>query len=401
MYTFKIIMLGPRGSGKTVFLASMYHYLSIMGEYGFRLQVEGKDEDEASENQKRLHNYYTEVATGEEWLPGTRGITEWIFTCYVKAENGRDEYPACRFSYLDYDGLNTTEIGQYREESEEPETFAQKLTQADVLLGLLDGMKINDLMLGRNQKELNAWRTKDLANMLSYMQKHRGPIHFAISKWDILENQFNLGKIRHKLLEIPNFQKLVKDKNNSYCPVRLIPVSSVGKGFACPVLLANGDMEMKKFINNRSPEPFNVEMPLAFIDRDLVYSQINELIKDRDMLRIIRDEIKANPKYNWWDRAARFGAISTVAFREIFVVNPNTPVIDKIIKRGINVILHKTMEKETKAEQELKESKDKKTKSIEEKETQEIALDLMIKKFQALQESLKSKYPESDLSDQP
>lgn len=63
MKTYKIITLGASGSGKTVFLASMFKALSIQGDYTFFLEVE----DPAK--RKRLNAIYTQVITGDSWPP--------------------------------------------------------------------------------------------------------------------------------------------------------------------------------------------------------------------------------------------------------------------------------------------------------------------------------------------
>ncbi|NER05470.1 MAG: hypothetical protein F6K17_24190, partial [Okeania sp. SIO3C4] len=80
MNTYSVIMLGPRGSGKTVFLSSMYNKLSTQGKLGFFLKVEG------TEKRKRLNKIYTKVAFEEEWPMGTQmaEVSEWEFTCCVQ-----------------------------------------------------------------------------------------------------------------------------------------------------------------------------------------------------------------------------------------------------------------------------------------------------------------------------
>jgi GTPase SAR1 family protein len=41
MNNYKVVILGASGSGKTVFLASMFHELSTQGNRGFFLKAEG------------------------------------------------------------------------------------------------------------------------------------------------------------------------------------------------------------------------------------------------------------------------------------------------------------------------------------------------------------------------
>ena len=53
MKTYRILTLGASGSGKTVFLASMFKQLSIQGEAGFFLGANNHQE------QKILNSVYT------------------------------------------------------------------------------------------------------------------------------------------------------------------------------------------------------------------------------------------------------------------------------------------------------------------------------------------------------
>ena len=90
-------MLGPAGSGKTVFLASMDKKLSIQGESGFFLDIDGQ------EKRKRLKNIYAQIATDERWPNATdiQDISEWVFTCKVQTPN-LGIYSPCKFNYMDY-----------------------------------------------------------------------------------------------------------------------------------------------------------------------------------------------------------------------------------------------------------------------------------------------------------
>ena len=124
-------MLGSSGSGKTVFLSSLYKRLSTQSELGFFLQVD------TAEKRKRINNIYTQVAADEKWPAGTRysEVSEWTFTCRVQNPNDLSIYDACSFTYLDYAGGRITEEADEEDESSE---FNDKFKTADALLGLLD-----------------------------------------------------------------------------------------------------------------------------------------------------------------------------------------------------------------------------------------------------------------------
>ena len=134
MNTYSVIMLGPRGSGKTMFLASMYKKLSTQGKLKFFLKVEG------AEKRKRLNTIYTQVAFDEDWPGGTaiNELSEWEFTCCVQTED-LSIYDACKFVYIDYSGGRLTDP---EGEGEEDEEFNNKIQAADIILVLLDGQKL-------------------------------------------------------------------------------------------------------------------------------------------------------------------------------------------------------------------------------------------------------------------
>jgi hypothetical protein len=97
--TFKILALGMRGSGKTVFLASMYHFLSAYRENrGYFLSC--PDERKSAD----LLEKFGEISDSDDWPEGNSTLGEYVFDCcYLKPNNnGFDK--VCRFSYIDYTG---------------------------------------------------------------------------------------------------------------------------------------------------------------------------------------------------------------------------------------------------------------------------------------------------------
>jgi hypothetical protein len=268
MKTYKIITLGASGSGKTVFLASMFKALGIQTDCGFYLHVKNPRE------QKLLTSIYTEIIAGDIWPKGTRysEISQWTYICRVKNPD-LEHYDACEFVYFDYAGGRLTDV------NEEDTELQDIIKQSDALLGLIDGKKIYSLMSNTNELDIDLFLNKDLPSIIKWMSDSRVPIQFVISKWDLLENKFSLKQIRDRLLEIPDFQLLVHKRNQAKSPVRLIPVSSVGSAFA--TLEADGSMKKTPGV---IPKPFQVEVPISCIFPDGIRAQLSELSQERKQL---------------------------------------------------------------------------------------------------------------------
>ncbi|NEU76699.1 hypothetical protein PI95_030375 [Hassallia byssoidea VB512170] len=257
MKNFKIITLGASGAGKTVFLASMFKALSTQKNSSFKLDVEEPDK------RKLLNSTYTQILTGDTWPPGTKNISEWTFTCQVQTEDF-DKYNACQFTYFDYAGGRLTDI----EEDEDLENVVQ---QADTVLGLLDGQKIYAWLNGSDQLRANVFLSTDLPNILKRMQKLTVPVHFVITKWDVLDQKFTLSQIREKLLTIPAFAQLIKSRGEAGYIVRIIPVSAIGLEFA--TLQPDGSMKKNP---GKIPFPFLLEAPISCVLPDRLQQLHNQ-----------------------------------------------------------------------------------------------------------------------------
>jgi len=292
MKTYKIITLGASGSGKTVFLASMFKALGIQADHGFYLHVKNPRQ------QKLLNAIYTEIIAGDIWPKGTRysEISEWTYICRVKNPDDLKYYDACEFVYFDYAGGRLTDM------NEEDTELQDIIKKSDALLGLIDGKKIQALMTNDNQSDIDSFLNKDLPNTIKWMSDCQVPIHFVISKWDLLEKTFSLKQIRDRLLEIPEFQMLVHKRNLANSPVRLIPVSSVGSNFAN----LESDGSMKK-IPGAIPKPFQVEVPISCVFPDGMKAQLGELLQKREQLENQKQKIvQQNPLLQFMQTAGSF-----------------------------------------------------------------------------------------------
>jgi hypothetical protein len=371
-------MLGPSGSGKTVFLSSLYKKLSTQSELGFFLQVD------TAEKRKRLNNIYTQVAVDEKWPAGTRysEVSEWTFTCRVQNPSDLSIYDACSFSYLDYAG------GRINEEVEEEDggsEFNDRFKSADALLGLLDGQKLCALM--RKEKIGTVWAINDLRNMIDVMQGSRKPVHFLISKWDTVEQIYTLEQIRDRLFEIDEFKNLVKLRNQAESPVRLIPVSAVGKGFA----ITQPDGSMKK--TGELPKPFQVEVPLACILPDMIKAMIEELIRKRQSEQATPIEVKPNIDFFDWLGQVFAGGLKTVQD----LLPRKYQFADDILKTVINWAETPAQQKVAFAARRTEELRREQSESLKKVANEETALTHSINCFVSIQNQLSYRFPASEL----
>lgn len=266
MQSYKVLMLGTSGAGKTVLLASMFQRLAApSSDIGFSLSCD-------TEVQRAILNrtYREIVNTSAEWPRKTlrSEVSEWHFICNVQTKDLKN-YPTLQFTYLDYAGGVLTD-------PEEGESSAsavhEEIKRADVLLAILDGYEILKLMLNRENDD---FIYLELTPVLQIVAQCHQPVHFVITKWDLLDGKFSLAQVRSCLLEIELFHQVVLNRSEKYS-TRLIPISSVGKGFAELQTQAYGGIIMRK-IPGAKPSPFQVEIPLACVLPDVLERQLKEL----------------------------------------------------------------------------------------------------------------------------
>ncbi|NES86817.1 MAG: GTPase domain-containing protein [Moorea sp. SIO2B7] len=289
MKNYNIITLGASGAGKTVFLASLFKQLSIQGREGFFLEAPKDQQD------KELRQIYSQVAEKDDWPRITRTVTEWEFICCVNNPNLVEKFPVCKFTYIDYGGQLITDI--LPNEDLKNKTifvdFKQEVTNADAVLAIIDGLKLFKFMEDKDliDPDVNNWLQRHLPNIMQLVFKCKKdtPVHFIISKWDLLDSRYKLSELRERLLEkVPEFKAVVQNRVNAGCPVRLIPVSSIGSDFA--TLQPDGSMKKNP---GEIPKPFQLEIPIAcvLIDRvnayistlKSVHKYIHKAVKDKNM----------------------------------------------------------------------------------------------------------------------
>lgn len=411
MNNYNIITLGASGAGKTVFLASLFKSLSIQGEHGFSLEVED------FEKRNLLNKIYAELISGETWPRGTRGeVTDWVFTCCVKTQD-LSTYPACQFTYFDYAGGLLTDLDIENEESIGFD-FNKAIKNADAVLAILDGLKVLKFMEDGNliDRGVLVWMQRDLPNILQLVDdcKKNTPVHFIISKWDLVESKHSLLDVRNRLLEkVPEFKNVVSQRTKADCSVRLIPVSSVGMDFA--ILQCDGQMEK---VPGAVPCPFQVEVPIACVLIDGLKAQIIKLKEEQEEIR--RRSTKIKPKYGFLGKGGQFLS-NTVLSLPINVIrqflfaklldkyNVNIFILQKVIdliKKNVDIVegkIKKTQKeaakKKKEAARETEELRCLQAKSLKKVKDKETALNHTFNCFLHIQQKLITDFPASDLGD--
>ncbi|NEP26129.1 MAG: hypothetical protein F6K49_30425 [Moorea sp. SIO3I6] len=303
MKNYNIITLGASGAGKTVFLASLFKQLSIQGKEGFFLKAPKDQQD------KELCEIYSQVVGEGDWPRRTRDITKWEFICCVNNPN-LEKFPVCQFTYIDYPGGLITDILP-DEELEDKRIFVdfkKEVPKADAVLAIIDGLKLFKFMEDQdlNTPDVQDWLLRHLFHIMGLLDrcKKDTPVHFIISKWDLLESRYQLSELRESLLEkVPEFKAVIHNRVNAGCPVRLIPISSIGSDFA--TLQPDGTMKKNP---GAIPKPFQLEIPIACVLIDRVNAYINTLqsghqdsdqqIQDKNIFLSLYEQIKSflNPQ---------------------------------------------------------------------------------------------------------
>ncbi|MBF2007485.1 ATPase/DNA packaging protein [Chlorogloeopsis fritschii PCC 9212] len=402
MKKYNIITLGSSGSGKTVFLASLFKQLSTQGEYGFFLDVDNPLQ------RKLLNTYYTEIIAGDTWPKGTQEITDWTFTCCVKTKD-LSVHQACQFVYKDYPEKMFSGIAA----DESPELnidLQREVDEADAVLAILDGQQILSLLQGNDDKLFQIWLLKELPAILNLLQKCKKiPVHFIISKWDLIINKggFDLSDVRYKLLKkVPEFKNVVKQRNDAKCPVRIIPVSSLGMNFA-----TFKDGEMKK-LSGEVPQPFYIEVPLSCVLIDNLQIEINHIQEKHREISQRKTEVLH--KFSLIEQVNQLVSntvlnVAANAGRNLLPdkYNFDNDTLNKLLNltdKGIQQVeqkVQRTRQEVAKAKAEAARESEKlrrqKEDSLKKVTNEETALQHIIDSFLRIRDNLHRDYPESDL----
>jgi hypothetical protein len=301
--TFRVIALGISGTGKTVFLASMFRNLSFQAPgRSFFLETE-------LEQRVALSKIYSAVAdTSQPWPTSTRvGQTrEFLFDC-VAFDEDHNKHQILQISYLDY-------AGELLEEEQQAGVTAlsdlkTRVQSAHALLGMIDGYRLRQLIL--NESAGRSYLEYSLEPMLGILQSATCPVHLVITKWDLLrdfgeiaetDDNDRLALVAQALMAYPHFSSLVSHSPNRV--VRLIPVSAVGSTF---VEIDKSGQVVKR--PDGRVRATNVDVPLCAVLPDL-FRQVQMSLDDS-----VRQKLRSEIRDRLGVGAGEFGAALTSFLR--------------------------------------------------------------------------------------
>lgn len=254
---YRIFVLGTRQSGKTVFLSALFGHLRAQNPVN-QFAVEPTLDADA----KLLQRYYDRIVNPEmPWPEGTATSKEFEFQCLRRRE-GKPDIPLFRIKYHDYPGAYLTEAETYRDDQLDIE---QETQRAHSILVLIDGYKIFEKLEGYSPA--GETLESDLHAIIPLLERSaRKPIHFLVTKWDILKGLHTFASVRNALLDCEAFSNFVQSRRES-C-VRLIPVSAVGNDFAKFDFTSRTMMKLK----GKSIRPHNVDLSIVLTLMDQIFA---------------------------------------------------------------------------------------------------------------------------------
>jgi hypothetical protein len=275
--TFKVVTLGEVGAGKTVFMTAMFRKLGFERQ---NLDSATYYLTAADTDRNQLQELWATIADPSlPWPESTtlNRVPRLNFTLNALDSAG-DAQPVCVIQYIDYSGERLSRTGEEQGAAGRvQQEFRDHIREADVLLALLDGRRLRQLM--RKDPQGERYLRHDVLPTLSTIAESRSDcaVHFVITKWDLLEQKnISLELVIDELRKNKDFAAVVNRRaKRTGGAVRIIPVSSVGRGFAA---IQDDDRITK--VPGARPNPWNVDVPVVALLPDF-YSRMLEDIRLR------------------------------------------------------------------------------------------------------------------------
>jgi hypothetical protein len=378
--TFRVVALGPRGSGKTLLLASMYQQMQTESGRSYLLTAPFEDV-------VLLNQWFASVAdTSLDWPAGTAvGETrEFLFTVQTRATSGA-LHPVMRLGYLDYAGGLLTDA-QLPGATSRTDLLGH-INRAHALVGIIDGNRIRQCLEGRVEGLMGLQQS--LTAMIGLMITASCPITFVITKWDLLrdldvDEDARLRQVRKFLMSNAGFRDLVQ-AHSVHRVVRLIPVSAVGPDFA-----EVGPAGQVTKLPDGQLHPTNVDVPLAGVVPDL-FEQVERSI-DRSELQAALDRVHRRSRPGPAAALAELGSyVATTAGRMLGALSPYAGFVGDAALELFGSAEHGQDERWQRLDRELSEA----DRGIEEAR---LARRRVLREFQSRIDVLEGRLPSSRLS---
>lgn len=271
MPNFNVVVLGPSGSGKSTFLGSMHE---VIGSQRLSDNIFVRA-DPATKN--RLAGIYRTMSDTSQGWPVSNHCDDMIelsFTGFLDSDPEPLKLYEAR--YLDYDGRCLTD---QQTDVRIRKNLAGKIKAADAVLCILDGEYIVDLL--HKKPRGRRFFEHDMEAVWGHVSACKGPLHFVVTKWDLVEQYGSLDEVRDALTQVSGFASAVhralgvETGLGGRRIVRLIPISAVGTGFAEP----GSDGTMTK-VPQSTTAPLNVSFPFIALLPDVLQTAIQDAEKE-------------------------------------------------------------------------------------------------------------------------
>lgn len=298
MQAVKVFLSGGAGSGKTVYLASLFQTLTIADNHiGLRCET-------SAAARGRLRSIYNRL--DGDWPEGTAlaETHEIPFSFFIDTAIG-ESFLGTKATFYDYAGGTIASSGGATNATvaDRMEDIERLAAECDVVICVVDGAEVyrslqagarpTGALLDSIGATVDFWINSNRKRSM-LRQNH----YFLVTKWDLFpEADDTLRAVRDLLLGIPLVARyLAKQDENSV--VRILPVSSVGRRFAVLDEISGGMV-----INPLAEiEPVNVDIPVACLIPDLIEAELARHAVELEAQR----RAEASRRIPWWKRALHF-----------------------------------------------------------------------------------------------
>lgn len=262
--SIRVLMLGFSGSGKTVFLTSMWQQMKAA-----RTGVMFETDDHT---RRRLNSYYERMKLNEDFPAATGETFDITFT--VNAKAGERLIKLFNLTYVDYDG-DLLDLYYHYDDSgagQEEGLLDSRIADADVLLGVLDGERIYKIVHGTSDPYYEVWLHR-LFDLL-FQQKNK-TIHLVLTKFDLFVRDTSVARneLSRIVTALSNFSSFTQFTEFPWPgKLRLIPVAALGKKRF--VQVQDGKNKIHK---ENDLDPSDTEFPLACTLPDVLHTDLARL----------------------------------------------------------------------------------------------------------------------------
>jgi hypothetical protein len=244
---FKLLVLGTRGAGKTVFISALYNQLKGVSDCPFAIKI-----DDGQLRSSLIKNFNKVKDPDASWPPANAAVIRYKFHADCRGQS--KNINLFDFNYVDYPGSFTIEGGQSVDFN-----ILKEVQNTHSLVVLIDGLSVLrrikqiDNLSSELYDEINAM--SDLFSECAWK-----PVQFVVTKFDILSG-FSMKIVQDVLMESKKLRDFIKFRRANNIPSYLIGVSAIGDKF-CDCDPVTGEMKKR---SGAQPEPYNLDMVLSFV----------------------------------------------------------------------------------------------------------------------------------------